>query len=179
MAGYLRFAPVHFALLWFSPLRILGRLCGLCTNPLADQWVFADQFRERGKIPVSGPQFFDAVVQANRSDAGIVDLCALYLSCSCLMRKRFEVAGPLSQHTQASARLPCLQRLEGGGEWSRWIVNFRMRHNGNKLVETGPRYRPGSTGICELSDPPQGLLVPCGVLPMCINENIGINGNQQ
>ena len=106
---------------------------------LLDQRVLTVQVRKRREIAIRRPQFLHPVMEADRGDPRIVNLRTLDHSSRRQRGEFFKISRTFSEQSQTRAGLPCLDRRKRRGERRRRIVDFRMRHDGEKFVNARPR----------------------------------------
>ena len=73
---------------------------------------------------------------------------------------------------------PCVELVEGPGQWRGRRVNPRMRHNCQEFVQAWPGDRPRCCSFRKLGKARVGDGVKRRILTMGVNQNIGIDGNQ-
>ena len=112
------------------------------------------------KVAVGGPKFFDAMVEADRGDAGIVDFGAFDFSRRGQGGQGIKVSRPLTEQSQSRTDLPGFQGLERRGQGCWWVIDSGVGHDGKELVDHGPGDRPGSAGIRQHRDAFEGWSMP-------------------
>jgi hypothetical protein len=133
--------------------------------------------RKATEIPVSGPQFSDPVETAERCDARVVDLRAgdpPFLQGTPQLRP---VTVGLGHKDQTGGFEPCRYLIDRHGERRRRRVNSRVGHDGQELVETRPGNAPRGSPFCQFGDPVVGDVMPRRVLPMGVNEQVGVESD--
>src|SRR5208282_5194213 len=134
---------------------------------------------ERRKIAVGGPEFGYAMVQTKRGHTGIMDARSLQPGSPGQFTKFVEVPRALRQELQIARRPPGVHRREGRFQESWRMVDTLMGDNGDKLVNAGPGHRPNRASPPQLLEALLGCRMKFAVLPVRVNQQIGINGDHE
>lgn len=131
---------------------------------------------EAGEIAVCGVEKVDAVGKAERGDAGIVNEGAGELGVAGQNGQFSKMGFAFGKQHERRAGQPIFEKIQGGFERRGWAVDTKMGDNAKELMQAGPRNGPGCGAVAELIDDIQGRDMKWGILPMGIDEDIGIQG---
>ena len=73
---------------------------------------------------------------------------------------------------------PGINLIDGLCNRGRRVEYPGMGRDSQKLMDTGPGQTPADTTVRQRFDAGLCTVVPLGVSPMCVHENIGVGGNQ-
>ena len=147
-------------------------LASLCSP---DERVSSLETRERGEIPVSGPEFGDAVVQADRRDASIVDLSAGDSALDAQSRELVEIPRALMEQMQVRGSQPSVDRFESRHRWGGRGVDPGMGDDGKKLVHGTPSNGPGFSAVGKIDETRLGRCMPLAVFTVGIDKEVRID----
>ena len=128
------------------------------------------------EIAVSRPNFPHPVLDAQRRHAGVMHP---WSGNAAVQHQRAQVA-PVSlgfpQQDQTRRFQPGVYLLHRLRTWCGRFIDARVRNNGEKFMNTRPGNRPGLAALHLFTDSAAGDIMPCGIFPMSIHQQVGING---
>ncbi|WP_343708653.1 DUF4185 domain-containing protein, partial [Mycobacterium sp.] len=132
---------------------------------------------ESSEISVSRPQFTYAVRCAECGYPSVVHHRSGDLSRRKYRFQLFPIACWLTQHRQrrrSEPRFDLCCRLSPG---ARWTIDLRMCADRKEFVQAWPGNRPSRFALRECLDPLGGGVVELGVAPVCIDQDVGVDGD--
>ena len=85
----------------------------------------------------------------------------------------------LSEKNDRGRFQPCVDLLDCGGQRGRRIVDARVGDDREKFMQAGPGNRPGRTSFGQLRDATRGTRVERRIAPVRVNENVGVERDQE
>jgi len=139
-----------------------------------DEGVSGLEIGKRGEVAVGGVEHLDAVGEAEGGDAGIVDFRAGELGPAGQAGELPEVGFAFGEEQEGFALEPVLKKGQGGINGSARAVNAGVGGDAEEFVEAGPGNRPGTKRITESFERVECHGVKSRVLPVGIDEDIGV-----
>jgi hypothetical protein len=117
------------------------------------------QIGESTEVAVRGPQLAHAVLLAQSGDAGVVNACTCDLAGDNELPQVAPVLIRFRKQHESRSLEPGIDLIRGRRQRRRRIVDARMRRDGEKLVQAGPRNGPRRAPFRETRNASRGGLV--------------------
>lgn len=117
--------------------------------------------------------------EAEGCDAGIVNLWAGQF---CATREPCELEKMsfcLREENEGLALEPVFEKGKSGIDGTGRAVDAGVGRDADELVDAGPGNRPGGVAVAEMVERGEGWVMKRGVLPMGVDEDVGIQGDHE
>lgn len=130
------------------------------------------------EIAVRAPKFLDAMCQAKGSNARIMKNRASQFTRQGDFFQAIQMSWTFRKHSQSRSLEERLQKGECLGYRTGGAVNPGMGYDGQKFMQNRPGQGPGRRALGQAGYGFLGLLMKWRILPVGINEDLGIQGYQ-
>ena len=155
------------------PAAVLLQACGAST----DQRVSRLYAGEASEVPIGSPEFGHAVFCAQCRYPGVMGLRARYPAAQQQGTKVLPVIRRLGEQDNSRRFDPGVNLFDGAVERCRRRVDPRVGHNGDELVNARPGDCPRLLPLGQFGDAGIGGIMPRGVFPVRIDQQVGVYGD--
>jgi hypothetical protein len=147
--------------------------------PSNDQGVSRPEPGEAAEVAIGRPELIDSVIDAECGDAGVVHQGPRDEARLDLRPEGHPVLLGLGEQHEARSLQPRVDLRERIRERRRRCVAARVGDDAEELVNARPGYRPGRDPFGELRDAAAGRLEPGRVLPVRVDEDVGVDRDHE
>jgi hypothetical protein len=156
-----------------------GQCCRKDAGGSPQQRIDHVERRKSAEIAVRRPEFAYAMLNTEGSHARIVHAGAHDLTGAQERAQADPVLVGLGEQNDRRRLQPRVDLLDCGGQGCRRIVDARMGGDGEEFMQTGPRDGPRRTSFSEFRDATRGARVKRRISPVRVNENVGVERDQE